>query len=110
VAGFVVCASCGTQIKAGRAYCLRCGEDLPVEGVAVETPIWESLGLSRPKLLMLLAVAALIALTLVIVIWTTDTVSPDEFAVPATAPAAPRAVPPPAAGSVAPADLPHRLS
>ena len=31
MAGFVVCASCGTQIKAGREYCLRCGEQLPPE-------------------------------------------------------------------------------
>ena len=88
MSGFVVCASCGTQIKAGRAYCLRCGEDLPVEGAPVKFSVWESLGLSQNKLLILLAAVALIVLTLVIVIW--QTAPADEVAQPVNLPTAPR--------------------
>ena len=87
MAGFVVCGSCGTQIKAGRAYCLRCGEDLPVEGAPVKFSAWESLELSQNKVLMLLGVVALIVLMLVIVIWQTQPV--DEVAQPVNLPAAP---------------------
>jgi hypothetical protein len=87
VPGFVVCASCGTQIKAGRAYCLRCGEDLPVEGAPVKFSAWESLGLSQNKLLILLAAVALIVLMLVIVIW--QTAPAEEVAQPVTLPTAP---------------------
>jgi cytoskeletal protein RodZ len=97
VAGFVVCASCGTQIKAGRAYCLRCGENLPVEGAPVKVSVWESLQLSQSKLLMLLAVVTVIVVALVIVIWETRPDPVDDIGQPVSSPAAPpRPVPPPA--------------
>jgi len=95
VAGFVVCASCGTLIKAGRAYCLRCGEELPVEGVPAKVSVWESLQLSQSKVLIILGVVALIAVTLVTVIWMTEPVPVDEAASPVNVPGNP--VPAPAA-------------
>ena len=82
MAGFVVCASCGTQIKAGRAYCLRCGEVLPVEGEPIKVSAWESLQLSQTKLMILLAVVALIVLTLVLVIWQNQPPPVDDLKVP----------------------------
>jgi Flp pilus assembly protein TadD len=80
VAGFVVCASCGTQIKAGRAYCLRCGEELPVEGAPVKVSVLESLELSQRKVLVLLTGVAVVVFTLVVVIWKTQPRSVDEAA------------------------------
>jgi len=95
LAGFVVCASCGTQIKAGRAYCLRCGEELPLEGQPVKVSVWESLELSQNKLLILLGVVALIVLTLMLVIWQNEPPPADDIGRPVTVPgAAIRAVPP----------------
>jgi hypothetical protein len=91
LAGFVVCASCGTQIKAGRAYCLRCGEELPLEGQPVKVSVWESLELSQNKLLILLAVVVLIVLTLVLVIWQNEPPPADDLDRPG---ASIRAVPP----------------
>jgi hypothetical protein len=105
VTGFVVCASCGTQIKAGRAYCLHCLELLPVEGAPVKTSVWESLQLSHNKLLTLLAVVALVVLILVLVIWQTQPLPLDDVAKPVNLPAAPaREPPPPAAENAAPAE------
>ena len=101
--GFVVCASCGTQIKAGRAYCLRCGEDLPVEGAPAKFSAWESLELPQHKLLILLGVVALIVVALVVVIWQTEPVALDDVAQPVNVPAVPRPdPPPPAAENAAP--------
>jgi hypothetical protein len=103
--GFVVCASCGTQIKAGRAYCLRCGEDLPVEGAPAKFSAWESLELPQHKLLILLGVVALIVVALVVVIWKTQPVGLDDVAQPVNVPAVPRPVPPPpAAENAAPSE------
>lgn len=95
MAGFVVCASCGTQIKVGRAYCLRCGEALPVEGEPVKVSAWESLQLSETKLMILLAVFALVVLTLVLVIWQSQPPPVDDIGQPVNVPgAAMDAVPP----------------
>ena len=80
--GFVVCASCGTQIKAGRAYCLRCGEKLPIEGQPVKVSVWESLELSQSKVWILLAVVALIVLSLVVLIWQSQPPPIDDLSVP----------------------------
>ena len=91
----MVCASCGTQIKAGRAYCLRCGEELPVEGQPVKVSIWESLELSQSKLLILLAVVFLVVLALVLVIWQNQPPPLDDIGRPVTVPRTRnRAVPP----------------
>ena len=87
--GFVVCASCGTQIKAGRAYCLRCGEALPVEGEPIKVSVWESLQLSQPKLMILLAVFALLVLALVLVIWQSQPPPVDDIGRPGAAMQAP---------------------
>jgi hypothetical protein len=96
LAGFVVCASCGTQIKAGRAYCLRCGEKLPDEGQPVKVSVWESLELSQSKVWILLAIVALIVLSLVLVIWQSQPPPIDDLNVPGGAiyavPSAPKAV------------------
>jgi len=86
--GFVVCASCGTQIKAGRAYCLRCGEALPVEGEPIKVSVWESLQLSQPKLMILLAVFALLVLALVLVIWQSQPPPVDDIGRPVNVPGA----------------------
>jgi Flp pilus assembly protein TadD len=94
LAGFVVCASCGTQIKAGRAYCLRCGEALPVEGTPVKVSVWESLELSQSKVLALLAGVAVVVLTLVVVIWKTQPMPVEEVAAPVNEPGNPVPVAP----------------
>lgn len=106
MAGFVVCASCGTQIKAGRAYCLHCLAVLPVEGEAVETSVWESLQLSQNKLLALLGVVAMVVLLLIIVIWQTQPGAVDEVAQAIDLPTArTRIEPAPAAEIAVPAEL-----
>jgi len=90
--GFVVCASCGTKTKAGRAYCLRCGENLPVEGQPAKVSVWESLELSQSKVLVLLVVVAVIVLGLILVIWQNEPPRVDDLGQPG---AAIRFVPPP---------------
>jgi Flp pilus assembly protein TadD len=108
LAGFIVCASCGTQIKAGRAYCLRCGEDLPVEGAPGKFSAWESLELPRHKVLILLGVVALSVLMLLVVIWQTQPVPEYEVVQPLNRPGAvERIVPAPAAESAVPAESPR---
>jgi len=44
--GYVVCTKCGTRIKAGREYCLRCGDALPPPDAPAIVTMWESLELS----------------------------------------------------------------
>ena len=108
MSGFVVCASCGTQIKAGRAYCLRCGEDLPAEGAPGKFSAWESLELPQHKLLIFLGVVALIVVMLVVVIWRTQPVPEFEVVQPLNLPGAlAPVVPAPAAESAAPAESPR---
>ena len=55
---FVVCPSCGTRIKAGREFCLRCFEPLPTPERPVQPTIWVSLGLSDTKKQIVAVVAA----------------------------------------------------
>ena len=90
MSGFVVCPACGTRIKAGRQHCLRCFELLPDPDVPVRPPIWESLGLSQGKLMIVGIVASLLVLTLIVVIWSTGPEPIEEI----TAPIAVRTAPP----------------
>lgn len=103
--GYVVCASCGARIKAGRQHCLRCFEPLPDPDTPVRLSILESLGLSRDKLMVVGIVASVAVLSLVTVIWRTWPEPVDEVARPASGqPAAPaRAAAPVSAPEPAPA-------
>jgi len=67
----VVCSACGTRIKAGREYCLRCFEPLPPPGALAQPSILVSLGWSRGKQLIVAAAVSLAVLTLVVIIWQT---------------------------------------
>ena len=96
MSGYVVCASCGARIKAGRQHCLRCFEPLPDPDIPVRPSIWESLGLSQGKLMTIGIVASVAALSLVVVIWNTWPETVDEIGRPAsgqTAAPAPAAAP-----------------
>jgi Flp pilus assembly protein TadD len=106
VSGYVVCPSCATRIKAGRAHCLRCGNELPIEGVEVAPPIWESLGLSQGKVMIIGAVAAVVAIGLFGVILKTQPVVVDDIAQPVIQPEdrarkAPESTPEPVAETAA---------
>lgn len=93
MSGFVVCPSCGTRIKAGREYCLKCLEPLPHPDTPVRTPLWVSLGLSAGQLRILGGVVAIAVVALLVVIWTTARDPVDDVARPAVAPSSP--LPPP---------------
>lgn len=97
MSGYVVCASCGARIKAGRQHCLRCFEPLPDPDIPVLPPIWVSLGLSQGKLMMVGIVASVAVLSLVAVIWSTWPEPVDEIARPASGQAATPKPAPPAA-------------
>ena len=84
MSGYVVCASCGTRIKAGRQHCLRCFEPLPDPDTPVQAPISESLGLSQGKLMILGIGASLLVLSLVAGIWNSWPHKVDEAARPAS--------------------------
>ena len=102
MSGYVVCASCGTRIKAGRQHCLRCFEPLPDPDIPVRPAVWESLGLSRSRLMTIGIVGAVAVLSLVAVILSTGPGPVDEVARPASGQAAtPRPAPPPPAPAVA---------
>lgn len=94
MSGYVVCPSCGTRIKAGRAFCLKCFEPLPEAGTAAPTSVWESLGLSATQQAILTIGGGLVVVALVAVIWQTPSAPLDDQARPAVAPAAPAAPPP----------------
>jgi tetratricopeptide (TPR) repeat protein len=108
VAGFVVCPSCGTQIKAGRAYCLRCGEALPLEGEQANLSVWESLQLSQAKRIILLPVLSLAVVGLGLFIWRTQPTPEQDVAKPLDMPIAPRTAPsaPPPSDVEPPAPVP----
>jgi Flp pilus assembly protein TadD len=101
VTGWVVCASCGTRIKAGRGHCLRCLAELPEAGVPAQTTIWESLGLSQRDGMILAVVVAAVVLTLVAIFSFTqedamdDVARPVDVAATAGAVAKPAVVPAP---------------
>jgi len=89
---------------------LRCGEELPVEGAPVKVSVWESLELSQGKVLILLGAVALVAVTLVTVIWKTEPVAVDEVASPVNVPGNPVPVAPaPAEQSAAAAQPPDTV-
>jgi Flp pilus assembly protein TadD len=91
--GYVVCAACGTRIKAGRGHCLRCFEPLPDPDTPVLPPIWESLGLSQGNLMIVGVVFAALVLSLGTLIWKTWPRDVDEEARPATTAPATAAAP-----------------
>jgi Flp pilus assembly protein TadD len=95
---FVVCPSCGTRIKAGREFCLRCFEPLPTPDRPARQPIWESLGLSDTKKVVLIGVSAAVVLSLVAVIVYTKPPTVDETPRPAVTPTARPPSPTPAPG------------
>jgi tetratricopeptide (TPR) repeat protein len=92
VTEYVVCSACGTRIKAGREYCLRCFEPLPSPDARVQPSILVSLGWSRGKQLTVAAAASLAALTLVAIIWQTAPQQIDAASGPAVV--QPRPTPP----------------
>jgi tetratricopeptide (TPR) repeat protein len=94
VSGYVVCPACGTRIKAGRPFCLKCFELLPDPKVAVQAPLWESLGLSAPQKAMLGGAGVLAVAGLLFVIWETRPVALDDSAVPVARTAGNGATPP----------------
>jgi tetratricopeptide (TPR) repeat protein len=104
VSGYVVCQACGTRIKAGRPFCLKCFGPLPDPKAAVKAPLWESLGLSAPQKAMLGGAGVLAVTGLLFVIWQTRPVPLDDQAVPVARTTA-NATPPVVA--VAPAFAPN---
>src|SRR5260221_13724812 len=82
MSGYVVCQACGTRIKAGRPFCLKCLGPLPDPKAAVKSPLWESLGLSTPQKAMLGGVGVLVVAGLLFVIWQTQPAPLDDQAVP----------------------------
>lgn len=105
MSGFVVCQSCGTRIKAGRKFCLRCFEPLPDPDAPVRTALWVSLGLSGGQQLILGVVVALAVVALVVVIWSRAPGPVDDLARPA-APSSTPASPDVSASADAPAVQP----
>jgi predicted Zn-dependent protease len=79
---FVVCPSCGTRIKAGREFCLRCFGPLPTRERPVKPPIWVSLGLSDTKKQVVAAIVAAMVIGLGVVIYMTEPPRVDDEAHP----------------------------
>jgi tetratricopeptide (TPR) repeat protein len=95
VSEFIVCPSCGTRIKEGREFCLRCLEPLPTEAGSVRLPIWVSLGLSEQnKLLVAVGVGVIVAALIAVIVFT-DPPRVDETASQAGQPIASRPAAPP---------------
>ena len=82
MSGYVVCPACGTRIKAGRPFCLKCFGPLPDPEAAVKATIWESLGLSELQSALLGGAAVLVVGGLLLVIWETKPAQIDDRAVP----------------------------
>jgi tetratricopeptide (TPR) repeat protein len=82
VSGYVVCRSCGTRIKAGRPFCLKCFGPLPDPDAAAKPTIWESLGLSEFQSALLGGAALLVVGGLLVVLWETKPTQYDDRAVP----------------------------
>jgi tetratricopeptide (TPR) repeat protein len=82
VSGYVVCQACGTRIKAGRPFCLKCFGPLPDPEAAVKPTVWESLGLSEFQSALFGGAAVLAVGGLLVVIWETKPVQVDDLAVP----------------------------
>lgn len=105
MSGFVVCRSCGTRIKAGRAFCLKCFEPLPDPEAAEPTTMWDSLGWSPVQQATLVIVAALVVIGLVVFIWQTLPAPIEDAARPVARPAdsVAQTSAPPASASTLPA-------
>jgi Flp pilus assembly protein TadD len=70
MAGYVICAECGSRIKANREHCLRCGEPLRgLEPPAPPLPMHEALGVSEGVFRVLAAVAALAVVGVAVLMW-----------------------------------------
>lgn len=82
MSGYVVCQACGTRIKAGRPFCLKCFGPLPDPETAAKPTIWESLGLSELQSALLGGAALLVAGGLLVVIWQTKPGQIEDQAVP----------------------------
>lgn len=80
---FVVCPSCGTRIKSGREFCLRCFGPLPTLERPVKPPIWVSLGLSDTKKQVVAIAIAGVVIGLGALIYVTEPPGVDETARPA---------------------------
>jgi hypothetical protein len=95
-------------MKASRPHCLRCHAELPLEGVEVAPPIWESLGLSQTNVVIIGVVAVILALGLLSVILRTHPVPVDEIARPVIPhdDEAPRTPPPARDPETAPGEQP----
>ena len=102
---FVVCTKCGTRIKSGREYCLRCGDELPAAGSPAVT-MWESLQLSEQGKLTLVGASFLAVVALVSVIWSTRETPEIEVVHAVAAPRTPPQVATPAVADEAPAAAP----
>ena len=78
MADYVVCTKCGTRIKAGREFCLKCFEPLPDPDAEVKAPVWESLGLSRNAEIGIAGGAAAAVVILGLFIWLTQPAPVDD--------------------------------
>jgi Flp pilus assembly protein TadD len=96
---FVVCPACGTRIKAGREFCLRCFGPLPTPDQPLKPPIWESIGLSDNKKQIVAGVVAALVVALGVVIYITEPPDVDDTPRPGAMAVTPR----PAAPAVQPA-------
>jgi Flp pilus assembly protein TadD len=94
---FVVCPACGTRIKAGREFCLRCFGPLPTAERPIKPPVWETFGFSDAKKQVVVVGIAAAVVGLGVLIYMTEPPAVDEVARPAVATAAPspRPAPPP---------------
>jgi type IV secretory pathway VirB10-like protein len=103
-----VCRACGTRIKAGREFCLKCFEPLPHPDAPVPVPLSESLGLSERSQMLAGGAVLVIVVALIGVIWTSEKpVVEDSAAAPSAAPSKPAAAASTAAAPVsAPAAAP----
>ena len=90
---FVVCPSCGTRIKAGREFCLRCFGPLPTAERPIKPPVWVSLGLSDTKKQVVAGVVAAAVISLGAVIYVTEPQEVDDTARPYSASPTPRNAP-----------------
>ncbi len=77
VSGFVVCASCGTRIKAERRYCLRCGAELESIDAAIARG-----AMPNSVVIAISAVLVIAVIGTAWVWWTTDARTVDDIARP----------------------------
>lgn len=101
---FVVCPACGTRIKAGREFCLRCFAPLPTAERPIKPSMWVSLGLSDTKKQVVIGAIAAVVVGLVVLIYLTEPPEVDDTPRPAATAVTPRpAAAPGESGTAAPA-------